>query len=420
MRTLPLLTMSALATLAVAAPAAAATISPAHVRFPQVAVNAKGRTVVAWERLSHGRFTVEARIGEAPTRLGSVRGLARIGYRPLVAVGADGTAAVEWTVPGPGRATRVRVAIARPGRGFGRARTVEQRKGNVWPTAIAIQPGGRVVAVWQRSSSRLAYALGLPGHRFGGGRALATTGSITRNSIAVDPRDGTVLVAYGTALRAAPPTNTQAAVRALTPAAQAFSDPVVLSALGIAGEALPIAVAGPGGAGVGYTVSAGVPGLRFARRAADGSWAPPQTIAVSGAGTFSAGLGVTLPADGAAVAAWTADTDPYEPMGLPLGRQPFMAVAPAGAAFGTRQPLAPAGRRFSDPSVAAAGGEAFVATAEQHGQVLLATRSAGAATFGALLTLTRKGDGDVQLAAAGSQVLAAYQQGDRLRLRIVR
>jgi hypothetical protein len=70
--------------------------------------------------------------------------------------------------------------------------------------------------------------------------------------------------------------------------------------------------------------------------------------------------------------------------------------------------------------VAAAGGEAFVATAEPHGPVLLATRSADATTFATARELTTHGSGDVVLAAAGRHVVAGYQVDDRLRLDVVR
>jgi hypothetical protein len=421
MRSLTVLTGAAVAAVAIAAtPAAAATISPSHVRFPQVAVNASGRTAVAWERELHGRFTVEARIGERPGALGPTHTLARLGYRPRVAVGPDGTAAALWSESGPGRDVRIRVAVAAPGHGFGRARTIDQRKNLFFPIAVAVQPGGRVVAIWPRSSGRLTYALGSRGQRFGAARELTTVGSIGPESVAVDPRDGTVVVAYPTPLGLRPPVNSQAGVRTLTATAQAFSEPTVLSATGIMGEAVPTAVAGPGGTGVAFRLS-GPPGsVRFARRAADGSFAASQQIAVAAPGTFAVDVGVALPTDGAAVAAWSIQTDGYEPMGRPLGNQTVGSIALPGGLFGAAQALSPLGRRFTAPSVAAAGAEAFVATAVAHGPVLLAVRAPGAATVGAPIVLTRTGDGDVELAAGGSHVLAAFQVDDRLRLTVLR
>ena len=421
MRTLLSLTMAALAALALTTPASAATVSPTHVRFPQVAVNAHGRTVVAWERQTHGRFTVEARIGERPAKLGRTYTLARLGYQPRVAVGADGTVAALWAQSGPGRDVRIRVAVAAPGHGFGRARTIEQRKNLFFPNAVTVQPGGRVVAIWPRSSGGLSYAIGLRGRRFGAARELTAIGPVGVPSVAMDPRDGTVLVAYPTPLGLQPPVNAQAGVRTLTATAQTFSEPTVLSATGISGEAVPTAVAGPGGSGVAFSITGDHDrSLRFARRVPDGGFAASQQIAALVPGTFAQGVGVGLPTDGAAVAAWSVLTDPYEPMGRPLGTQPFGAVALPGSAFGAAQALGPLGRKFSDPAVAAAGGEAFVASAVAHGPVLLAVRGPGAATVGLPVPLAGNGDGDVQLAAGGSHVLATFQVGDRLTLQAIR
>jgi hypothetical protein len=52
--------------------------------------------------------------------------------------------------------------------------------------------------------------------------------------------------------------------------------------------------------------------------------------------------------------------------------------------------------------------------------VLLATRAPGAGALAAPVALTDHGDGDVLLAVGGAHVLAAYQQGDRLHVEIVR
>ena len=333
-------------------------------------------------------------------------------------MGADGTVAVEWQQPGPGRDERVLVAIARRGHGFGRTQTVEQRKGLVASRAVAVQPNGRVLALWQRSAGRLAYALAARGRRFGSARSVAGAAP----SVAVDPRDGTIVLADSTPASAAPPMNAQAAVRTLSPSQRAFTAPVALTATGIFGEASGVAVSGPGGAGVVYTISGTSPGrLALVRRAVDGTWQPAQTIATPPAaeGRFAVGLRATLPAGGAAVAAWSATIEDEAGFGV-LTRQTFAAIAPPGAPFGAPAPLSPGGLRFTDPEVAAAGDEAFVASAAPHGPVLLATRAAGAGSFAQPVALTANGDGDVVLAAGGSHVLAAYQQDDRLRLKIVR
>jgi hypothetical protein len=47
------------------------------------------------------------------------------------------------------------VAVARPGHGFGAAQVLDQRTSNMAPVGVAVQPGGRVVAIWQRGRGQL-------------------------------------------------------------------------------------------------------------------------------------------------------------------------------------------------------------------------------------------------------------------------
>jgi hypothetical protein len=125
----------------------------------------------------------------------------------------------------------------------------------------------------------------------------------------------------------------------------------------------------------------------------------------------------TLAADGSALVSWSTGSDPYGRGAI--SRQTVASIAQPGAPFGAPAALTPADETYGASAVASAGAEAFLATAKAHGPLLLATRSAGG---GALQTrtVTSRGDGDAVLAAAGSHVLLAYQQGDRLRLHNVR
>ena len=313
----------------------------------------------------------------------------------------------------------VRVAVARPGHGFGRGQLVDRRRANMGVVGLAVQPSGRVVAVWRRTSAKLAFALATRNRAFGTARALTDMGPITRGSIAQDPRDGTVVVAYGTPLSAAPPANQQAGVRTLATTATTFSEQTVLSSTGIAGEADATAVAGPGGAGVATTISGGVSALTLTRRGGDGSWGAPELIADTsyGDGRFARGLRVTLPADGSAVATWANTTEDVAGLGGLIGSQVVASVAPAGERFGPPSAITPQGVIYGDPSVAAAGSERFVASATPHGPVLAASVAPQAIQ---IAPLTASGDGDVQLAAGGSHVVAIYQRDDRLRLKVVR
>ena len=63
------------------------------VRSPQVAVNARGATVVAWERLTKRGIAIEVRRGGAPAEARGARSASRRnGWGPRVAIGPDGTA----------------------------------------------------------------------------------------------------------------------------------------------------------------------------------------------------------------------------------------------------------------------------------------------------------------------------------------
>jgi opacity protein-like surface antigen len=225
-----------LASLAAAPAQAAVTASPRGVRFPAVAVNEQGRVVVAWERSRGGRFFVEARTGAGLRSLGPIRRLGgRVGYQPQVAIGEDGTAAVTWVGPGPGNVRRLQAALARPGRPFGAVQTVDARTSILSAVGVAVQPTGRVVAVYHRSTDSIGFALAARGRPFGRPRSLASTGSVSAASVTLDPRDGAVLVAYGTPPR--PParagdrgSNTQAAVVSLGTGNARFGPPTLVSA----------------------------------------------------------------------------------------------------------------------------------------------------------------------------------------------
>ena len=408
-----------LAAITLAAPARAATISPPGVRFPQIAVNAGGTTIVAWERLVHGRFAIEARAGAGPRQLGPVRRLAARGFQPRVAVGADGTRAVQWLEEEAGGIRTIRVAVARPGRGFGRGQVLYRIGKNVSPVGVVVQPDGRVVAVWHPKSAWLAYALAPRDRRFGHPRSLGRTGPVSTDEIALDPRDGAVVLAYGTPLAASPPANQQAAARTLAMTSTAFSAPVVLSDPTGLSESHPAVVTGSGGTGVTWSQTGATPAvasLRLARRRADGTWSSPEIVtnAVYGEGVFAVDPHATLPVDGSALATWSIATDPYGRGAI--SKRTAWSIALPSAAFAAPATITPADEIYGSLAVASAGADAFLATAKAHGPVILAKRSAGSAVLGPPRLLTADGDGDVLLAAAGSHVLAAWQQGDRMRI----
>jgi len=414
-----------LALLVIAAPAdGRVLVSPVGVRGPALAVNGSGATAVAWERRTRGSFAVEARVGRGTLGLGRTQRLSAKGFTPAVAVGADGTAAVQWLEFGSRGTSRVRVAVARRGRPFGAAQTIETRRANVAVAGVAVQPGGRVVAVFRRSGGSLAFAVARRGRGFGTARELTAAGPLGGASVAVDPRDGAVVVAYGTPLRT--PTgaadrafNVQAAVRTLRPGDAAFSPPVIVSGQDPAqeepnAEAYPRAIAGPGGAGVVFAVSGQDPRrVRVALRAADGSWTPARTAGSTVAeGQFPASATAALPRGGAVVAAWL---DRRYVVDRLVSSVPTATFARGGGAFA--EPAAFDGGRAGGRAVAAsaAGGRSFVAWVAGR-SVRLTSLGADDPAFRPARTIGAGADGDVLLAGAGERAVAAWQEGDRLAL----
>ena len=418
MRPVPTVAAALLAALALAASARATVVSPAGVRSPQVAVNRHGATLVAWERRTSSGVAIEARAGPGPLRLGPIHRLAARGLSPRVTIGADGTRAVQWIEFGDEGMRSVRVAVARPGRAFGKRQLLERRRANMATGAVAVQPGGRVVAVWRRTGGLLGYALAPRGQAFGKARDLTATGPVSQDELALDPRDGAVVLSYGTPLQTAPPVNQQAAARTLATTASAFSAPVTLSDPAGLAESRPSIVAGSGGVGVAWARTAPIPTLNLARRTANGTWAPSELIANAAYGpdVFAVGLVATLPTDGSALAAWSISTEPGGRGST--SKQTVVSEAGPSTAFGEPLALTQAGRTFGALAVASSGADAFLATAEAHGHVLLSIFSADGTLD--IASLASNGDGDVLLAAAGPRVLLAWQQRDRLRLQRVR
>jgi hypothetical protein len=228
-------------------------------------------------------------------------------------------------------------------------------------------------------------------------------------------------VAYGT--RAAPGgPNQQAAVAALGAGASRFAAPVVLTHTGIDGEAVPQASAGPGGVAVAILLGASDPQtIQVTRRESGGTWSAPQlavTIATAGGSRLPAAAVAVTASDGSTAAAWLLGLD-EDPSTGPARLQAFAAMVPPAGGAAASAAFTAADRRLTALALAAAGEEAFAATASPGGPVVLATRAPGGATF-APGALSPDGDGDVLLAAGGAHVLAAFQRGDRVRMAVIR
>jgi hypothetical protein len=196
-------------------------------------------------------YEVLARLGTA-TSLGPAQRLAAGGFLTGLAVGADGTAVAGWEQTINGKQTW-RVAVARPGKSFGSARTLGDpgvRSGNV-----AVTPNGRIVAIWRTHSSDhgVRVAIAPPGHWFG----VAKTIGLARQDqpgVTSGP-DGTVVATWldtPPAPQPAPapaPSDRTAEIQATTlaPSASTFAAPTALASFTYWGGAAPALATGPGG-----------------------------------------------------------------------------------------------------------------------------------------------------------------------------
>ena len=324
-----------------------------------------------------------------------------------------------WSQRGARGASTLRVATARPRRAFGDSQILD-RSGT--PVAVVFQPGGRLVAVWQRSARKLGFALARRGHGFGRTRDLASNGP-TGGTLAIDPRDGTVVVAYGT-----PPTptsNQQAAVRTLSPAATTFTGKIPIPSTGLRGPVHPAAAGGPGGAGVAFPR----PGPVFessirVRRGADGSWAePPISVGrfFNQEGVVAGELRAVLLTDGSVVALSSVFSVPADPLRPPFrtttevstGRPPGVGVNGAGG-------ISDQGRAVPLQAFTAIGDEAIVASALPGRPITYVSWKYEDPFYGYVGgRLAARGDGDVRLAGGGTTVVAVYQNRDRLQLKVL-
>jgi hypothetical protein len=249
------------ATLVVACPAAATISSPkrissSNLHIQGVAVGAGGgRTAIVMDgydpKPDPDEFEVFARLGTT-TSLGPAQRLAGNGFVTGVAVGADGTAIAGWTQEVNGRQTW-RVAIARPGKSFGSARTLGDS--GVTSGDLAVTPNGRIVAIWRtRSSDRsVRVAIAPRGGWFQGAKTIGVARQ-GRPLVASGP-DGTVVATWldtppaPQPPPAPPPSDRTAETRATTlaPNAPAFATPAALATFTYWGSAAPALSTGPGG-----------------------------------------------------------------------------------------------------------------------------------------------------------------------------
>jgi len=248
-----------------------------------------------------------ARLGNG-TKLGGLKRLQSGVALAEVAVGPEGTAVAAWTIATKG-GTDLRVAVASPGKAFGKAQTISHARSIVLG-GVAVTSKGRAVVVWMHRTSAhpVQAATREPGHGFGKASKLGTT--TYRPAVAAVP-GGAVVVAWLTNTEGPPPppapyTPTPALMLATTlaPGARAFAPATTLASLSTWFSG-PEATGGPGGAAVSWRQSGVEKRVAFVGSA--GAFGPAEPLAVPfpGAGEGRPDdLALGIPSSGPTMALW--------------------------------------------------------------------------------------------------------------------
>jgi hypothetical protein len=350
------------AALAICAPALARVttplrVSPSGLQVQQsdVAVGGDRTVVLMAGYVAPARaaddWSLLARLGEG-RRLGSpVRLTSGSVIAGQVAAGADGTAVAAWTIQAQRGVKALRVAVARPGHGFGRAQTLAQAR-SLTLGGLGVTTSGRAVVAWRlgTSGTPVQVALAAPGRTFGAAQTLGVSRQYAP-TVTVTP-DGRIVVAWlNTPPAPQPPpaprptvTTARVLVRTLAPGAPAFGPATDLGALTVWYSG-PGAASGPGGAAVTWRQTPLE--QRLVPLSSTGTFEPAVPLAATGPPrTGDAGLpdrlALAIPAARTTVALWL--------------------EARAGTAV-VKTATLPSGRSFSSPRMLSAEGWRALAVA---------------------------------------------------------
>ncbi len=403
-------------------------MNPSGTRSAVVQTGTRGSRTQLLTRLGRGRsFGSSQRLDDVRTRPGN--GGFTLITSPRVSVAPDGGAVAAWLITTVARRDaqpyyRVRVALAADGQRFGRAHTlVSASQGRVELTGLVAGRRGLAVVSWRRGERTLA-AVRRGSTGFGEHQTIA--GSTDYGSpVALALSPGGAVVAGWSSVTA--PT-AQAAV--LRVDGRRFGSSRIVSAPGESAR-FGRAVAGPGGAGVAWSLATRFGDrangtLRFARLRDAGGFATPVTLAGVGAdgaphvalpklGVLTAWrhyTTVTEPGDNdslsdsriAAAASWVAGATPQR-----LTEPPALARRPVVAALADRALIAWQQAPGSD-----AGSPLFLAVATAGGWQPTATISPDPSELGSGLRVTRLYDDegygavDPALAAGARSALVGW------------
>lgn len=412
------------ATLFVAGPAGATIssptrISPSNLRIQDIAVDAGGgRTAIVMDgydpKPEPDEYEVLARLGSA-TRLGAVQRLAGSGFVTGVAVGADGTAIAGWEQTIGGKPTW-RVAIARPGRSFGSARTLGEP--GVRGGDLAVTPTGRIVAIWRSRTSEhgVRVAIAPPGGWFGGANTIGVARQRHSPLVTSGP-DGTVVATWLDAPTAPPP---PAWIQATTlpPSASAFAAPTTLASLTYWGSGGPALSTGPGGVVISWPQMSAAGVRELVRVSPSGAFESPIDLATSAP---IAGIGLEnklalgLPSDRSISALWqdaeqkNAESDQLSSSVVKTSTRPA-----AGGRFSAARTLSTPGWLAGGPEASALTDRTVAAWGEtantKPSRLRIAIRSHGSWTVASPLKAPDLDTGSVTLAAGSKHVPVVWIQ----------
>lgn len=417
--------LAAAAVLPAAAPAAGfgepRLITPkgAAVDHPVAAVGPGGRTAVLWRTFGRDgrRFGYAAAFGRSPDRVGrpvpvpaGVRAARSAASATVLARPGGGFVACFGDDPRRGTAVVGCAVASRAGR-FGPLRAVSRRPWRERPQVQAVvRPDGQVVVLTSRriAGRRIALRVGVldASGRLRGARRLAEIPSDAAPSLAATD-DGAVFAAWSTGRYG----SRTPVLRVMAPGSERFGPPApFLAEARIEGD-----VGLRGGASL--IASYAAAGVRYVRRAPDGTFGPPFALPGVGGGRSSDEADVFPLADGSpfaiTMAARGSDDDCGGIVSGAVGAGPLVPFGTTGPGvrLSTARQIAlyPAGAALRDGTVVAVWRDADGPSGGSRLEVAL--RLGGRAAFSRPQVLPRLAARDFALAAGGDHAVLAWVTG---------
>jgi PKD repeat protein len=387
------------------------TASGDNASVPDVAMNAGGDAVVAWQRSSGTDLFAQASLRDAGTNFSSPvplgpAGLSALGT-PQAAIDGAGNAIVVWQQPdGFTLNTIVQAAVRPAGGSFGAPVTLSATGSVSVHPQIAMNAAGDAIVAWEHLANQevVIQAAVRPA-----GGSFAAPVDVSAAGPQGEP-PGVALDSAGTATVVWTQTSAAGATAqsATRPAGGAFAAPVDLSATGQVSSP-QVATNGAGETvAVWERVDTNTRFVQAAIRPAGGAFSAPADLSIFGGDAIAPQ--VAIDADGNAVAVWARFDG--------TTRVVQIATRPRDGTFGLPGALSPAGGEARAPQVAVSpGGDIVVAWQRSDGAntiVQAVARRAGAG-FGATADLSAPGQDAIEPQVgidADGDAVAAWQRSD--------